>query len=509
MYLNLFNCLEYNKTIDDLPLQYEGLAGMVYIALVMYFVNTHGQLCKSDEDTYIPLTTEEIASILPLKSLDAKTLDFFLKVFVKNNLLYFNSFGILTITGLKYSGDPKEPILHLNNNPSKQYCPFSLDANLSKQQAYKIREEHKKKMLSLANGLGKNDTALIETSDKTSESEMPDDACLMIDVITDFKDAKIAVKSSLYYAMNKLGIKPVKLSGKKSYIFKSEVIKLIEYFANNSNENDVLAQFKNKYSDGCSDTCSDTCSDGNRTVTDNVENTDKQRVLDVSDGNRTVIGRYSDGNRTVNKNIRTKDIDDDIYTTRVRTHEETNTSSKPKYKIEDLYKVGFPDVVNPDKAELAFLKKLVKEYSYELVLYALKRSRVYNGDSVAYVQTIIKGIVSEIPVDKFTLDQAIEPVPMNYEVFQSMYIVRFGYWFNTLDDNNLVTEKFKQAVEKATNYYSMDEIGLALRSVIFDWENGSNKPLEELLDYHLGHSHYSPVREKFISYEGNKVVVDK
>ena len=74
--------------------------------------------------------------------------------------------------------------------------------------------------------------------------------------------------------------------------------------------------------------------------------------------------------------------------------------------MKELYDVGFDE--KPGKAELAALKRLYKSIQYPILLEALKQTRRFGGNSIAYTQKIIEQILdADLEIDDFDPDRDI------------------------------------------------------------------------------------------------------
>ena len=97
----------------------------LWIRLALKYANYGGVLCKRIGEVVIPVSVEDITAEMKGGFTDVSIKDG-ITTLIKGSLMYVNTEGLMAITGLSITGDPKEPTLHKQNSNSPEVRPLSI-----------------------------------------------------------------------------------------------------------------------------------------------------------------------------------------------------------------------------------------------------------------------------------------------------------------------------------------------------------------------------------------------
>lgn len=111
--LNIFKTIEFAALHDSSA---NGpLFADIWMRLVVFAANNDGLLCKINGDRKVDLSDDDIVIKANSTQFTTKFAHEAIDVLQAANLIYRNSEGLLAITGLYFTGDPKEPVLNFED----------------------------------------------------------------------------------------------------------------------------------------------------------------------------------------------------------------------------------------------------------------------------------------------------------------------------------------------------------------------------------------------------------
>lgn len=408
---------EYENLYRLNPDQGDGIEMLyMYYRFCSYVLNTEGAAVTIENDIVRPMTEQEIAKMFFKERFPVSSVVLALKQLTKYNLLCNRATdGAYVVNGMFDKYAP----LHIRGKELKNW-EFPVGAGKQTENAL-----YKEKRREIAKKKNESTPLMIEYDGETIQYISLSDMAKNAHVSKEAIRKKIV---SLGYSQKYINIPGTQKKG----LPKNYADNIIAIFKGEISENEV--RIITNEVDGLVDCLVDGLVDGS---TVNFEGETVNRQPKKAHEIRQVDGLpifHANGNN----NIINTDIDDDI------THTHAYTRINKVAVLNELYALGFDG--KPSKAELAQLKKLQKVVQYPVLLEALKRTKQYGGESIAYTQKIIDQIIEA--------DLEIEDFDPNRDISKLMRMIETE--MNGWDNRSI--EELKGAFASAAKYWTDSEL---------------------------------------------------
>ncbi|MCH3962269.1 MAG: hypothetical protein LKE48_09105 [Solobacterium sp.] len=342
----------------------------LWIRLALKFANYGGVLCRKIGENILPVTPDDLEAEFKGGFSDVSIKDG-VATLIKGSLIYINSDGFMAITGLTISGDPKEPVLHKQNSTEKGFRPVSIGNDTKNAQYQRARR--------------------LALKEQVQHPELMAPAGNMMSYADIAKKAS-CTKQTVINRISSLGwTEHIKKIGQKKMVPYNISQCLIAVIQDHPIRKDILDSLRlDGYRlDGLdgyhvpSNTVKQPSNEPSNIVkqpsNDDTEKLhDKSKLDGLSNDNPSEI---LDDNLPLIESIRNKELQEDIYSKASKT-------VKERELMIDLFHVAFDD--KPTDSDLSLLCELYHTTQYNNLLAALKTTRKYKANNIAYTKTCIE-----------------------------------------------------------------------------------------------------------------------
>lgn len=372
--LDLNDCVEMHELLKTPG--FGAAYAYIWLQLALNTTNTEGMLYKYDGDVKVPLDIKDIVKIINNQEMTEGYISLALSRLETCKLIYRNSYGIYAITGLYFTGDPLEPVLHVQST-GEELRPVQVGLPVTDTNKRKIAQRTKEKLVST--GI----IPLIE-EDGISYADLAKEAgvskAYLSKTITKFELQAQLIRVDKQKYLIPLYLKPVLLAvlkGNQKPKTKDEFLALVNGLVNGvttlgQNRKQLTVNGVTKYDEMSKKPHNYADSEAVNGVTNPVNGSVNGLVNGV-----TSLGQKP-STILINKNIRNLDIDDDII-----AREETLPTDA------ELCRLALGSKP-PTKSDLSMLRKLKNKCDLPTLVYALKMSCINQAESLAYTKTIIE-----------------------------------------------------------------------------------------------------------------------
>lgn len=410
---------------------------MIYDRICKYVLNTSGAAVFIEEGNERPLTIEEISKYYLGNRFDISTVQSALMHLTKYNLLVLRETdGAYVVNGMFKTYKP----LHIKGRELNEF-EYPITAGTSSQEAL-----YKKKRREHAKEVANSQRLLLDYSD-------PDSEVVPLSKIKEIVKAKYS--SNVTFWIKKLGFDDLLVSiGKQKKALPKKYADIVIAAMKGKDYNQALELLTDL--NGLNSSLNSSLNGSlknkpfkfeqkpfNKPFNINLKIIDEQDVLNGLTNVRQMSGHLSTRGKEDKNNI------DDDYITNARAH----TRIEDVF-LKELYYVGFDE--KPGNAELAALKRLYKSIQYPILLEALKQTRRFGGNCIAYTQKIIDQILdADLEIDDFDPDRDITDLLRMIEE-------------ETFNQDELVVNDLKAAFVSAARFWTDKDLVYALRELSGD-----------------------------------------
>lgn len=416
----------------------------LWMCLAFHYTNYGGVLCRRIGDQVIPVSADDIEAEMKGGFTDTSIKDG-IATLIRGNLIYINSNGFMTITGLEITGDPLEPYLHKQNS-NERARPISVGKDTKsaqRQRDYRLEQKRKNENLLSNNSYSE----YVSYSDLARKL-----GCVKQTVSNTIK------RHSLESTIKENGQKkmiPKYVADYLTCVIKGK--KVPQAVLEKLNELDIFRQLDNSLksnndvndlSNGLINNVHQLSSTVYALSNENQENPNKYSVLD-SYSNESMNETHNEALDITHPLIESKEFrnsnEESIY---------RRAWSVDKKCITNLYKVGFD--TEPTTSELSLLYDLLQTEDYSCLLDGLKQARRWKARSVAYVAAILRR-----NNNSYTEIDAVEKIDpeRNITVIKNTLVKECELFMSECPEN-LICE-----FEDKKRYYSDSELMLCIREM--------------------------------------------
>ena len=141
-----YKCAEF-ITVENIPSIGKSCSAL-YFRLADLTKNSQGVLIKYIGENKVALSTDDILRATGWGSSETvSSISAYLNTLLVGHLLYRNQDGFLAVTGLYFTGDHNEPVLHLSDDPDVQIYPVTVGELMNENTRRSIQYRHDQRMI--------------------------------------------------------------------------------------------------------------------------------------------------------------------------------------------------------------------------------------------------------------------------------------------------------------------------------------------------------------------------